>query len=264
MLADDRPSPLQSTLLAEGSDGGIRHGFFTRGGGVSSGLYRGLNVGLGSQDNPDDIIENRERVCRWFGVGAKALATPHQIHSPDVVTIDKPFTGERPKADALVSATPGLVIGVLTADCGPVLLADHEAGVVAAAHAGWRGALNGVLGKTVEAMERLGARREAMRACVGPTISAAHYEVGPEFVERFAAADNTSDRYFSPAAKAGHAMFDLPSYILARLEEAGVRAEASARCTYAEEENFFSYRRATHRNEPDYGRQIAAIAITTE
>jgi polyphenol oxidase len=265
MLADERPEPLESPLLAANDAGGaIRHGFFTRRGGVSDGIYRGLNVGLGSADDMDRVAENRRRVSRWFGVEADRLSTPHQIHSADVVVLDRPFAGERPKADAVVTATPGVLVGVLTADCGPILFADPESRVVGAAHAGWRGAHDGVLEATVAAMEKLGARREAIHACLGPTISAAHYEVGPEFVERFVAQNSADDRYFAPSRKPDHAMFDLHAYIVDRLTAAGVTAETTGHCTYADEDRFFSYRRTTHRGEPDYGRQIAAIAISED
>lgn len=263
MLTDGQPEPLESPLLA-GTDyqPGIRHGFFTRIGGVSRGIYRGLNVGVGSKDDPDHVRENRARVARWFGADADRLTTPHQVHSADALVVDAPFGNPRPRADAVVTATPGLVIGVLTADCGPVLFADPDAGVVGAAHAGWGGALRGILESTIEAMLTLGARRENIRACLGPSISGKNYEVGPEFVERFVAADPANERWFSPSEREGHSMFDLPAYTLARLEAAGVSAEATGLCTYADEDRFFSYRRTTHRGEPDYGRQIAAIAIT--
>ena len=262
MLDQGQPNPITSDLLAEAcADSAIRHGFFTRAGGVSSGIYRGLNVGLGSDDERRDIEENRSRVCDWFEVAADRLATPHQIHSPHVWVVDDGFAGDRPKADAVVCATPGLAIGVLTADCGPVLLADSRAGVVGAAHAGWSGALNGIVENTIAAMEALGAQRRHIVACLGPSISGTHYEVGPEYVERFVGQDPASERFFSPSEKAGHCYFDLQNYTLGRLREAGVAADMSGHCTYADEERFFSYRRKTHRNEPDYGRQISAICI---
>ncbi|WP_099864532.1 peptidoglycan editing factor PgeF [Pararhizobium haloflavum] len=263
MLADGRPEPIESPLLGSAvADGGIRHGFFTRIGGVSGGIYKGLNVGMGSDDRPDDIKVNRCRVAGWFGQTDVRLVTPHQIHSPQVVVVSEPFGKERPRADAVVTATPSLVIGVLTADCGPVLFVDPEARVIGAAHAGWRGALSGVLEETIEAMVKLGARRDAISAALGPSISRTHYEVGPEFVENFRAVRTENERYFSPSAKTHHAMFDLPAYTLDRLAAAGVSAEWTGHCTYADEDRFFSYRRTTHRGEPDYGRQIAAIAIT--
>lgn len=263
MLADARPRPIASRLLTEVCEGTpIRHGFFTREGGVSSGIYRGLNVGVGSKDEAENVRENRRRVCRWFSAAPDRLATPHQIHSADVLVVDDAYDGTRPKADAVVTATPGIVAGILTADCGPVLFADARTRVVGAAHAGWRGALDGILESTVEAMIGLGARREDIGACLGPSISQANYEVGPEFRERFISADPANERYFTPSDRPGHAMFDLPAYTLARLKAAGIEAESSGHCTYDDEDRFFSYRRATHRGEPDYGRQIAAIAIT--
>lgn len=262
MLALEHPLPITSELLTDACAGSaIRHGFFTRAGGVSGGLYRGLNVGLGSDDDRTDILENRNRVCRTFSAAPDRLATPHQVHSPDVWTVDRSFDGSRPKADAVVSATPGIVLGVLTADCGPVLLADPAAGVIGAAHAGWSGALSGVMENTIDRMVELGAERERITAGLGPSISAANYEVGPEFVARFIAHDPMNKDHFSPSEKAGHSLFDLQSYILKRLAGAGICAQVTGHCTYAEEEKFFSYRRATHRNEPDYGRQISAISI---
>jgi polyphenol oxidase len=207
------------------------------------------------------VAENRRRVAGWMGVALQRLVTVHQVHSPDAVIVQAPFEGERPQADALVTDRPGLALGVLAADCGPILYADPQARVVGAAHAGWKGALTGVLEATIEAMERLGARRERISAVLGPAISQENYEVGPEFFERFAAADPASESYFKPSAKSGHFMFDLNGYTIDRLAAAGVAAYALARCTYAEEPLFFSYRRTTHRAEPDYGRQISAIVL---
>ncbi|AZN71171.1 peptidoglycan editing factor PgeF [Georhizobium profundi] len=263
MLATSPPQPIESDLIAQATSGTpIRHGFFTRHGGVSQGIYQGLNVGLGSNDERDAVIENRVRVCGHFNRSIDDLATPHQIHSPDVVVATGSFGDERPKADAVVTNIPGVVIGVLTADCGPILFCDPDAGVVGAAHAGWRGALTGVLENTIAAMENLGADRRSIRASLGPSISVRNYEVGPEFVERFTDADPDNQRFFADSDRAGHAMFDLPAYTLHRLKRAGVAAESTGHCTYEDEAAFFSYRRTTHRGEPDYGRQIAAIAIT--
>lgn len=262
MPTDTRPEPLESPLLKEHAGGRVRHGFFTRKGGVSEGIYRGLNVGLGSADEREAVLENRARVAGWFGQPLGRLATAHQIHSPDVIVIDESWNGERRMVDAMVTATPGYVLGVLSADCGPILFADAENSVVGAAHAGWKGALTGVLENTVEAMIGLGARREAIVACLGPSISGASYEVGPEFVERFAAADPAYEAFFTPSGREGHAMFDLPGLTLLRLARAGVAAAALGVCTYPDEERFFSYRRTTHAGEPDYGRQISAIALT--
>lgn len=261
MLDNARPAPVRSPALdAHGSEG-IRHGFFTRAGGVSTGLFQGLNVGLGSGDEREAILENRKRVARWLGVAPERLVGAHQVHSPDVVAVEAPFGGVRPKADALVTDRPGLALGVLTADCGPVLFSDAEAGVIGAAHAGWKGALTGVLENTVAAMEKLGARPGRIVAVLGPSIAQENYEVGPEFVERFVRSDDASERFFVPSARAGHALFDLRGYTLLRLERAGAEAQMVARCTYALEGEFYSYRRATHRNEPDYGRQVSAIVM---
>lgn len=256
-----RPSPLQSPALAQYADHGIAHGFFTRAGGVSEGLYAGLNVGLGSKDMPERIHENRSRVADWFGGQPDRLATLYQVHSPDVVVVDAPPAGDRPEADGQVTNRPGIVLGVLTADCGPILFADPEAGVIGAAHAGWKGALEGVLENTITAMERLGARRADIVATLGPSISQRNYEVGPEFYERFVARNADWARFFRPSGKEGHFLFDLPNLTVSRLAAAGVRAENLDICTYADEDRFFSYRRTTHRKEPDYGRQISAIML---
>lgn len=263
-MTDDgsTPHPVRSALLDEMSaDSRIAHGFFSRSGGVSKGLYRGLNVGLGSSDDRGDVMENRTRVSRWFDLDIDRLVTVHQVHSPRVHIATLENRTERPQADALVTSTPGLVLGVLTADCGPVLFADPEAGIVGAAHAGWRGAFDGVLESTVAAMQGLGARTERIVAVLGPSISQDNYEVGPEFVDRFLLGDPASEIHFVASAKPGHALFDLRRFTLDRLRAAGVKAEMLSDCTYADETAWYSYRRATHRNEPDYGRQISAIAI---
>lgn len=257
------PEPIESPFLAD-SAGPIRHGFFTRAGGVSEGIYKGLNVGLGSNDDQSRVMENRARVARWFSAPAAKLATVNQVHSADAITVGRDYDGARPSADALVTNEPGVVLGVLAADCGPVLFTDSEAGVIGAAHAGWKGALNGVLENTIDAMVALGARRNAIRATLGPSISVKNYEVGPEFVERFRAYDPSYDRFFTPSARPGHMMFDLPALTVARLEEAGVQAGSLGLCTYADADRFYSYRRMTHAGEPDYGRQISAIAIMEE
>jgi polyphenol oxidase len=259
MLDSVRPEPIRSQALDALSAAGVRHGFFTRRGGVSNGIYGGLNVGVGSDDDRAAVIENRGRVAEWMGVPASRLVTLHQVHSADVVVVEAPFAGERPRADAMVTNRPGIALGVLTADCAPLLFADDEAGVIGAAHAGWKGALGGILENTVAAMERLGARRARIVAVLGPSIGQPNYEVGPEFVARFVAADVSSDAFFAASTRPGHALFDLAGYALARLSRAGVGAVATGECTYAREDAFFSYRRATHRNEPDYGRQMSAI-----
>jgi YfiH family protein len=242
---------------------GIRHAFFTRQGGVSGRIYESLNGGQGSSDDPAAVRENRGRMADRLGVARERFVSCYQVHSPDVVTVTKPWTrDEAPKADAMVTRENGLALAVSTADCGPILFADADAGVVGAAHAGWKGAFTGVLEATLDAMERLGADRRNVAAVLGPTISRGAYEVGPEFVERFVAADAANTRFFSASPREGHAMFDLPAYIGARLRAAGVgRFEDLALCTYADEARFFSYRRTTHRGEPDYGRLLHAISL---
>ena len=252
---------LQAAALATLS--AIRHAFFTRDGGVSGGIYASLNGGAGSDDAPAHVAENRVRMAAALGVTPDRLLTAYQIHSPDVVTIERPWAPhERPRADAIVTATPGLAIGVTTADCGPVLFADEKAGVIAAAHAGWRGAATGVLEATIIAMERCGADRARIVAALGPMIRQPNYEVGPEFVTRFKADDGANERFFQPSPQPDHALFDLPGYIAARLAAAGIRrVQDLGHCTYADPARFFSYRRSTHRNETDYGRHINAIAL---
>ena len=242
---------------------GISHAFFTRAGGVSQGIYTSLNGGIGSQDDRANVAENRARMAAALGVGPVRLITNYQIHSAEVLTVETPWgTDARPQADGLVTKTPGLAIAVGTADCGSVLFADAGAGVIGAAHAGWRGAFTGVLEATVEAMERCGAERSRVIVALGPMISQVNYEVGPEFVARFEAADAGNARFFAPSPRAGHALFDLPGYIMARLARAGIgQIEDLRRCTYAEIENFYSYRRSVHRGEADYGRHINAIAL---
>jgi|SRR5581483_5697945 len=241
----------------------IRHGFFTRGGGVSDGIYASLNGGIGSRDAADRVAENRARMARALGVAADNLLTPYQIHSPNVVIVETAWTPtERPRADAVVTRERGLAIGVSTADCGPLLFADEEAGVIGAAHAGWRGALAGVIEATIAAMEKLGAARARIAAALGPTIRQPNYEVGSELVARFVAEDAGNARFFKPSGRNGHAMFDLAGYIAARAHAAGLaQFEDLGVCTYAEPERFYSYRRATHRGEPDYGRHVNAIVL---
>ena len=241
----------------------IRHAFFTRSGGVSQGVYASLNGGNGSNDAPDKVAENRARMAAALGVPPDHLLTAYQIHSPDVVVADRPWTREnRPRADAIVTRTPALAIGISTADCGPLLLADAEAGVIGAAHAGWRGALTGVIEAAIAAMEQLGAERSRIAAALGPTIRQPNYEVGPEFVARFLAADADNARFFARSDRAGHAMFDLAGYIADRLQRAGIgKFEDLGLCTYAEPARFFSYRRTTKLGEADYGRHINAIAL---
>jgi YfiH family protein len=242
---------------------GIRHAFFTRAGGVSDGLYASLNGGVGSRDAADKVAENRARMAAALGVEPHRFLTAYQIHSPNVVVAEAAWTGEtRPRADAIVTRMRSLAIGVTTADCGPILFADPQAGVIGAAHAGWRGALTGVVEATVEAMERLGARPGEIRAAIGPMIRQSDYEVGADLMSRFAAEDRASNRFFSAAQRDGHALFDLAGYVAERLARAGVgRIEDIGLCTYADPERFFSYRRTTHHAEADYGRHVNAIAL---
>jgi len=243
---------------------GIRHAFFTRQGGVSGGLYASLNGGLGSRDDAAHVAENRARMAAALGVEAQRLLNAYQVHSPDVVVVEVPWLPQaRPRADAIVTRTPGLAIGVTTADCGPILLADPQARVIGAAHAGWRGALAGIVEAAVAAMERLGAERGRIHAALGPMIRQENYEVGPDLIARFAAADASSDRFFRPAPRERHALFDLATYIRGRLKRAGVRqVEDVGLCTYADAARFFSYRRSTHRAEADYGRLVNAIVLS--
>ena len=238
----------------------IRHGFFTRRGGASSGVFEGLNCGAGSTDQTEAVKLNRARVAQAMEVDPTALVGVHQLHSPDVVTVTAP-TEDRPKADALVTNIPGVALSILTADCQPVLFADAAAGVIGAAHAGWRGALDGVLEATLEAMEVLGADRVNTVAVIGPTISQRSYEVGEEFFEDFIAQDPENGRFFANG-DAGKYLFDLPGLGLHKLRQAGVNsAEWTRHCTYSDPDRFYSYRRATHAKEADYGRLIACICL---
>ena len=240
---------------------GVRHGFFTRQGGVSSGVYESLNVGVGSRDDPDAVQENRGLAAAAFGAKPEQLLTCYQIHSALAVVADRPWT-RRPEADAVASRAPGLMLGALAADCAPVLLADPEARVVAAAHAGWKGALGGVIEAAVDAMTSLGAAPGRIVAAVGPCIGPASYEVGMDFLEAFTRGAPESERFFSPGAGADKRQFDLPSFVLSRLAAAGVgEAEWIGRDTYAEPDLFFSNRRALHRGEADYGRLLSAVML---
>lgn len=252
---------LESLLLS--SVPGIRHAFFTRAGGVSAGIYAGLNAGLGSQDEPENVKENRRRMAAALDVAPERLLTLHQIHSPDVVVATEPWSSTaRPRGDAMVTKVPGIALGVTAADCGPVLMVDPKTRVIGAAHAGWKGALTGVLEATIDAMEEQGAARDNVIVGLGPMLRQRNYEVGMEFVERFEQADADNARFFSSASRHGHAMFDLPGYIHARLAAAGVlMVDDIDLCTYADEDSFFSYRRATHRKEADYGRHVHAIVL---
>ena len=237
--------------------------FFTRLGGVSQGFYASLNGGVGSRDAPEAVTENRARIAAGLGAAPERLAVPFQIHSPDAVAITELWPeSARPRCDALVTATPGLALGVTGADCGMILFADQRARVIGAAHAGWKGALTGVVEATVTAMERLGAKRSDIIAALGPCIGHDSYEVGPEFVAAFEGAGDDTARYFAPSRRAGHSMFDLNAYIAERAARAGIGAfEDLAADTYADEQRFFSYRRTTHRQEPDYGRLMSAIVL---
>ena len=240
---------------------GTHHGFFTRRGGASSGIFAGLNCGPGSSDQTAIVQTNRERVAAAMQVPIERLFTIHQTHSADVVVAQDDQPATKPKADALVTATPGTAIAILTADCQPVLFADTKAQVIGAAHAGWRGALDGVLDNTVDAMIKAGAKREDIRAVIGPSISQAAYEVGEEFFERFYDADPENARFFANG-EAGKYMFDLPAYGLMRLRATGIHeAEWTRHCTYSDPDRFFSFRRSVHRKEADYGRLIASIRL---
>jgi polyphenol oxidase len=237
-----------------------RHGFFTRKGGASSGIFAGLNCGPGSTDLSEAVAINRTRVAAAMDVAPDALLTIHQVHSADVVPVSVPFS-DRPKADAMVTATPGIALGILTADCQPVLFYDPVAGVIGAAHAGWKGTQRGVLEATLAAMEDLGAKRADVRAVIGPTISQTAYEVGPEFLDSFLADDPANARFFVQG-KGDRVLFDLPALGLHRLRQAGVgHTEWTRHCTYRDADRFFSYRRTTHAGEADYGRLISVIRL---
>ena len=236
------------------------HGFFTRKGGASSGVFSSLNCGFGSTDQTDMVAINRARVAEQLGIPANALVTVHQHHSADVVTIEAPLTTSI-KADAMVTATPGLALGIMTADCQPVVFADKEAGVVGGAHAGWKGALSGILEATVDAMETLGASKSNITAAIGPSISQKAYEVGPEFLDTFLAQDDTSERFFSNG-QGDRYQFDLIGYGLKRLRDTGIsHAEWIGHCTYSDPDRFFSYRRSVHKKQADYGRLISVISL---
>ncbi|MFZ0602160.1 MAG: peptidoglycan editing factor PgeF [Roseiarcus sp.] len=242
---------------------GLAHGFFTRVGGVSQGVYASLNVGVGSRDAPQAVTENRARAAAALGIAPESLAVPYQVHSPDAIAIAERWRPDaRPRCDGLVTATSGLALGVTGADCGMILFADKRARVIGAAHAGWKGALSGVVEATVAAMGKLGANRDNVVAALGPCIGHRSYEVGPEFVAAFADAGEDTARYFTQSRKAGHSMFNLNAYIAERAARAGVgRFEDLRLDTYADERRFFSYRRATHRKEPDYGRMMSVIVM---
>ncbi|MGA2287799.1 peptidoglycan editing factor PgeF [Bradyrhizobium sp.] len=241
---------------------GLRHAFFTRAGGVSGGIYESLNGGLGSNDDPAHVAENRRRMAQQVGVTPQHFLSVHQTHSPDVAVATGPWQGgSRPLADAIVTRTEGLAIGATAADCGPILLTDPRARVIGAVHAGWKGALTGIVEATVNAMEGLGAERSGIVAAIGPLIRQHSYEVGNEFVERFIEADADNALFFVPAARADHAMFDLAGFIRMRLENSGVLMIDDIGADTYSDERFYSYRRSVHRGEPDYGRHVHAIAL---
>jgi len=248
-------------ILTADSLSPFHHGFFTRKGGASSGIFRGLNCGYGSTDQSDSVAVNRARVAEAMRVSPEELVTLHQVHSADVITVDAPHGTPLPKADALVTATPGIALSILTADCQPVLFADPDAHVIGAAHAGWKGTLGGVLGATVDAMEALGAKRENIRAVIGPSISQRAYEVGPEFFEDFIAEDADHARFFAQG-EGDRMQFDLPGFGLFCLRAAGIQnATWTAHCTYSDPDRFYSYRRSVHKAQADYGRLIACIKL---
>jgi polyphenol oxidase len=259
----NQKATLEAHSAANLAFSGLSHGFFTRSGGVSTGVYQSLNGGVGSRDDKASVLENRARMAKRLGVAAERLLVPYQIHSSEAVIVAEPWAEDaRPRCDGLVTNARGLALGVTGADCGMLLFADATAGVIGAAHAGWKGALSGIIEATVGAMESLGARRADIHIALGPTIGPASYEVGPEFLENFAAAEADYRRFFSPSPKDGHAMFDLPAFIemrVSRLEAASF--ENLGIDTYADEERCFSYRRSVHKNEPDYGRLVSAIAL---
>jgi YfiH family protein len=252
-------SPLLSAIP------GLRHAFFDRDGGVSEGIYQSLNGGIGSQDDPAHVAENRRRMAAHLSVAPLRFLTAFQIHSPDVATVTAPWdTASRPRVDALVTSTEGLAIGVTAADCGAILFVDPSARVIGAAHAGWKGALTGVVESTVAAMEQLGAERAGMVAAIGPLIRQHSYEVGAEFVERFTSADADNAGFFIPSSREKHAMFDLAGFIRMRLENAGVLMIDDTGIDTYSDERFYSYRRSVHRGEPDYGRHVHAIVLESE
>lgn len=252
--------PLQSMGLI---GDGVAHGFFGRLGGVSDGIYASLNCGYGSDDDSASVCENRTRVATWLGTSEPQLITLYQIHSADALHVTQPWTrAAPPKADAMATTLRGVALGVLAADCAPILLADHRAGVIGCAHSGWKGAIGGVGESVVALMERLGASRSRIRAAVGPCISKASYEVGPEFEARFVESDAGNTRYFAPSPRQGHWQFDLPGYVTERLKAAGIGGvETLTVCTYEHNDAYFSFRRTTHRGETDYGRNVSAIML---
>lgn len=239
----------------------VRHGFFTRAGGVSEGIYAALNCGQGSSDNPDHVMQNRQLVAAHIGVRTDHLASVHQYHSNVTLTVTEPLSGDKPKADAMVTNVAGMALGVLTADCAPILFADENAGVIGAAHSGWKGAVAGIAASTIDAMTKLGANRADICATVGPCISQASYEVGDDFLDNLIAQDADNTRFFANGIN-GKYQFDLPSFCLQNLRAEGIKsADWTGHCTYQDPAKFFSYRRTCHQNEPDYGRLISVIRL---
>lgn len=242
---------------------GLRHGFFGRQGGVSTGIYSSLNCGLGSDDDRNAILANRAHIAMTLGLPTNQLLNVHQYHSPEVLTITEPWdVNTTPKADGMVTNVNNIGLGILTADCAPVLYADEQAGVIGASHAGWRGALYGVTDNIISSMEKLGAKRAAITAVIGPTISKNAYEIGPEFIKKFLEVDANNQQFFTPSTSQDHFMFDLPGYLVQRLKRAKIGIVTNLNiCTYKDAEHFFSYRRTTHAREKDYGRQLSAISL---
>ncbi|WP_375649224.1 peptidoglycan editing factor PgeF [Bartonella sp. OT172YNZD] len=255
------PIPILAKNLSSFHHQGLKHGFFTRQSGLSKSLYQSLNVGQSSNNYPEHIAQNRTLIAHYFDVEAQNLVTVNQIHSCEVVIVDQAFIGFPPQADALVTTRKDLVIGILTADCGPILFADPQAGVIAATHAGWRGSLNGIIEKTIAVMKKQGAKRQSTIAVLGPCIGPCHYKVTGEFYDQFIDCHSKYQKYFLKTDKINHFRFNLWAFIINQLTEAGVNASCVKLCTYKDEKRFFSYRRAIHRNEPDYGRQISAIML---
>lgn len=251
---------LSSALLKLGS---IKHGFFTREGGNSSGIYASLNCGRGSNDDPKAVEKNRQDISGYFGIASHQLISPHQVHSANVIGVTEAFPSANiPRVDGLVTATPRLALGILTADCGPILFADEKSRVIGACHSGWKGAIGGVIQNTIGKMEDLGARRTSITAVLGPVISQEAYEVGPEFKENFITEATENKIYFRSSSRAEHFMFDLETFIIDILVQQELHhIESMNICTYGDEDRFFSYRRSTHRSEPDYGRQLSAICL---
>lgn len=255
--------PILAKELSVFQEQGVKHGFFTRQGGVSEGIYQSLNVGQGSNDQSDHVLLNRQYVAEYFGVLPNNLINAYQFHSAEALIVNAPFVSERPKADALVTKQKNLAIGVLTADCGPVLFCDPIAGVIGAAHAGWRGALYGILENTILQMETLGARRQNITAVLGPTIGPQNYEVSTEFQQIFISENAHYSKFFTLTQKPNHYLFNLWAFIIERLNQAKVRVSCLELCTYEHDQDFFSYRRKIHKNEADYGRQISAIMMSS-